>query len=287
MNLKRFGGGCIALGILLSLVALAQPATVADTSTTCVDTWAYGQECSTVQYERPNYARSQLFGVGVFSTFLGLFVYGIGATRGGGSASTSTSTSTSTARSGSSRPPGESAGRSAGPERRSGDSERQPDGPGGGTGGTGGDVTTLSEQVAARNEVRNRSRAEPSTGSATPGTDADAGVDGAARGAGDAGAASSAPPRSAPAGSDTGSAAEERAGSSAGEQRLRAVAGVAASGLASAFALSWLVGLVATVESALVRGLVFAAFALPGMGLYGRYRADEPAAGLDEGEAGR
>lgn len=238
MNLKHFGAGCIALGILLFLAALAQPATVADTSTTCIDTWSYGQECSTVQYERPNHARSQLFGAGVFSTFLGLVVYGVGATRDGGATASATSSS---------------------PRRPSGP-ERPTDGPDGSADGTGGgDATTLRAQLEARTADRSGPETAPPDRPATAGADVER---------------------------DAGSTAEGSTRASAGSSRLAPIAGVAASGLATAFALTWLVDLVATVESVTVRTLAFAAFALPGVALYGRYRTDDPAGGTpDEGEA--
>lgn len=252
MNLKYFGGGCIALGILLFLAALAQPATVADTSTTCIDTWSYGQECSTVQYERPNYARSQLFGAGVFSTFLGLFVYGIGASRSGGASGSSTG--------GPTRPPSGSESRTGSPGSQSDGPENPTDGPERRAGGTGGgDPKTLRAELEARTADRSEPATAPPDRPASAGTDVE---------------------------TDPGSAAADPTRSSAGNRRLAPAAAVAASGLASAFALTWLVDLVATVESGVVRTLAFAAFALPGIALYGRYRTDDPVDGApDEGEA--
>lgn len=81
MALKFIGGCGIALGILVLLAALAQPATVTETSTSCVDSSYFGQDCSTVEYERPNHERAQLFGGGVFLLFTGLITYGVGAAR--------------------------------------------------------------------------------------------------------------------------------------------------------------------------------------------------------------
>ncbi|QRV15878.1 hypothetical protein JMJ58_02950 [Haloterrigena salifodinae] len=85
MALKFIGGCGIVLGLLLLLAAFAQPATVTETSTTCVDTTYYGQDCSTVEYERPNQTRSQLFGGGTFFLVSELTTYGIGAARSGNS----------------------------------------------------------------------------------------------------------------------------------------------------------------------------------------------------------
>lgn len=96
MALKLIGGCGIVLGLLLLLAAFAQPATVTETSTTCVDTTYYGQDCSTVEYERPNHTRSQLFGGGVFFLVSGLITYGIGASRNGNSSSPTGSSSLGT-----------------------------------------------------------------------------------------------------------------------------------------------------------------------------------------------
>ena len=97
MTLKFVGGAVLTLGVLLLLAALAQPATVPDSATTCVDAPYVGYGCSTVSYERPNYGRTSLIGVAVFFIFGGLFTYGIGVTRpsepGGGTPPDSTGSS--------------------------------------------------------------------------------------------------------------------------------------------------------------------------------------------------
>lgn len=80
MSLKFIGGAGLVLAVLLFLLAAAQPATVADSTTTCIDS-TYYQDCSTVNYERPNPQRSQLFGAAGFLFFGGLLAYGVGAAR--------------------------------------------------------------------------------------------------------------------------------------------------------------------------------------------------------------
>lgn len=130
MALKFIGGSGIALGILLLLAAFAQPATVTETSTTCVDTTYYGQDCSTVEYERPNHTRSQLFGSGVFFLISGLITYGIGAARSGNSPPPAEPS-----------PPGSS---SVGPDV---------------TNAREGDATTLREQLDAETAEANREEA--------------------------------------------------------------------------------------------------------------------------------
>lgn len=79
MALKFIGGTGLALGALLLFIALAQPATVPDSTTTCVDSTYFGHDCATMSYERPNYGRSSLMGGAIFLIFSGLFTYGIGA----------------------------------------------------------------------------------------------------------------------------------------------------------------------------------------------------------------
>jgi hypothetical protein len=81
MSLKLVGGAAVVLGILLALVALAQPATVTDSATACVDNPSLGRDCSTLTYDRPNYGRSSLFGGGIFLVVAGLVIYGVGASR--------------------------------------------------------------------------------------------------------------------------------------------------------------------------------------------------------------
>lgn len=259
MNLQHVGAGCIALGILLFVAALAQPATVTDTSRTCIDsTWSYGQDCSTVEYQAPNPARSQLFGAGVFTTFFGVVVYVVGASRSGG-------------------------GRASGPPPSPARSSRSPDGSDGGSGGheratarrRDDDATTLRAQLDARTGDRRGSATDSpqarTTANApagpTDGAPTDATADAAAAGT-------------------SGPAVEPTPTSATDDGRLTVGAGAAVSSLASAYVLSWLLGLVATVETGLVRILAFAALALPGVALYSRYRTAD-AAGETDGTAAR
>lgn len=243
MNLEHVGAGCIALGILLFVAALAQPATVTDSSRTCVDNpWSYGQDCSTVEYQAPNPVRSQLFGAGVFTTFLGVVVYFAGGSRSGGGSGTAPPSTL-----GASRP-------SRGPDGGDGTDRSGVDRP------RGDDSTTLRAQLDARTGGRRGSATDSSAARATSRADA---------GPSD-GTTTDRTTHTASAGT-SGRTVDSSPISTGGGGWLSAGAGAAASGLASAFLLSWLLGLVATVETGLVRILAFAALALPGVALYNRY----------------
>ncbi len=86
MSLKTLGAAGLVLAVLLFLLAAAQPATVAESSTACVDS-TYYQDCSTVSYERPNPQRAQLFSAAGVVFVLSLVTYGVGAARSSGDGS--------------------------------------------------------------------------------------------------------------------------------------------------------------------------------------------------------
>jgi|GEM_PF-3110503 len=83
MSLKTLGAAGLALAVLLFLLAAAQPATVTDSSTACVDS-TYYQDCSTVSYERANPQRAQLFAAAGVVLVSSLVTYGVGAARSSG-----------------------------------------------------------------------------------------------------------------------------------------------------------------------------------------------------------
>ncbi|MCG1002598.1 MULTISPECIES: hypothetical protein [Halobacterium] len=221
MSLKSLGAAGLVLAVVLFLLAAAQPATVAESSTACVDS-AYYQDCSTVEYERANPQRAQLFVVAGIALVASLTTYGVGAARSSGDGSGGSS---------SSKP------RPASVE----------------SGGT----DTLREQLAARQSEQegdeassDATRTEAENAQPTPPADtATVGTESEPNGRTDADAESG--------WSDN--------------LLTSSTVGVVGSALASAFLLSWLLGSVTYVDSALAQTLLFALFAVPGVYLYARY----------------
>lgn len=93
MAIKSIGLAALALGLVLVVIGLAQPTTVTDSSTTCIDSTYLGPSCSTVEYERSNPLRANLLGFGGFLLFGGLIAYGIGQSRPSGTSELSTTRS--------------------------------------------------------------------------------------------------------------------------------------------------------------------------------------------------
>jgi len=244
MRLKSLGGSVIALGILLLLLGLAQPATVADSSTACVDSSAFSQECSTVSYERPNVLRSQLIGAGIFLFVSGSIMYGVSSQR------EQTQSISKTQR----RPSPHTS------NRESTERETQP---------RESNSQTLREQLEAKQQVR-----EGVTDTESNDTDSSVGQS-EYRGPAPVGNSTNT--------TETANEAKKKSVepvSISGKKSVQAfLVGsllVSGAGLIGAFLITGILGFAVTIQSGFLRVVVFVCSSLPGIGLVYLYRRRKP-----------
>lgn len=246
MTLKSIGGAGLVLGLLVFLLALAQPATVPDSTTTCVESSYFGRDCSTVSYERPNYGRTRLIGGASSLVFGGLCAYGIGIARSsgsdkgwssnlkGGSATTDSASSADSRQRAAPRTLREQL-----EERKAGSESADAGVPDQQVVGDSITHDSIGNPEPTGHDVNERSKIENSGSTVMLNVDM---------------------------------------------EHLVAAVATTASALGSAFVLSWLLSVVTVVESVALRTMIFILFSIPGVLTYRTYAARRADTNAEPGE---